>query len=59
VDLLRSIQMVDVAGHSLNTLQLQHLLLNHVLLTGVLFTLALRPSSLRAFFGPHTGGGVP
>ena len=59
MDLLRSIQMVEVAGHFLNTLQLQHLLLNHVLLTGVLFTLALRPASLRAFFGPHTGGGVP
>lgn len=55
VGFLRSVQMVEFAGHSLNTLQLQHLLLNHVLVTGVLFALALRPSSLQAFFGPHTG----
>jgi hypothetical protein len=59
VGLLRALQTLELGDRSINVLQLQHLFFNHVLLTAVLLALALRPSSLGAFFGPHTGGGAP
>ena len=55
----KALQLLEFGGRSINALQLQHLFLNHLLLTAVLLALALQPSALRAFFGPHTGGGKP
>jgi len=56
--LLAAVQMVEVGAWTINLLQLQHLLLNHLLLSVVLAFVALRPRTLDAFFGPHTGAAV-
>jgi hypothetical protein len=55
--ILKSVEMIQFAGKSINLLQLEHLLFCHLLLTSIFVGLALSPSCLKAFAGPRTNKG--